>query len=442
VKISFEDLQRISAVAIRLGVEGNAADIFAMRCAKAHAALMKREAVGEEDLIKAIQFVLLPRAAQIPDRVELAPIDKTSQAQKKSEKDPSSSALPDDNPSQKIDGANQSANLDEQKRQPQNQQQEQRREDNSQSKELQPQGVAVKPIEELIIQALAAQLPDGAMQSQIAKLPASEKAATGKRAEVSGGNRGRFARHSAKKTADKKIAFAATLRAASPFQNSRKSKDQSSTPTVKITAEDLRYKKFKKKSGMLFIFAVDASGSMALNRMAQAKGAMTRLLQEAYIHRDKVSLISFRKEVAAILLPPTRSVEQAKRVVDAVATGGTTPIAAALMQALRLAKSARSREISQTMLVMFTDGRANVGVGVAKDLPRDEREKAITRELRELGAALLSAGIAALVIDTKPKFVNAGDALELAETIGAKYLYLPRADDKTIYQTLAKTVKR
>jgi magnesium chelatase subunit D len=431
VKISVENLRSLSTVSMSLGVEGNRADIFASRVAKASAALAKRDAVSEADIITAIQLVLLPRATQIPTRDETEQL--ASQEQFNNDKEDEEQPL---EPQSREQESKQDHHKPEERPDGSRQDFDGRETDNQQQ-----QIIDAGAIEDLIIKAIDSQLPKAVIQATIAKHKSSANSSTGKRSEISGLHRGRYIRDSAKKNSPGKIAIAATLRAAAPFQLSRQGQEDGSGKAVKITADDLRYKRFKKRSGMLFIFAVDASGSMALNRMAQAKGAMTRLLQEAYIHRDKVALISFRNDAAEILLQPTRSIELAKRVVDAIPTGGATPVAAALMKALKVSKLARSQELSQAMLVLFTDGRANTGFQVEQNSERSTRGQAIKEELRQLGGALQLAGITSVVIDTKPKFIAGGEARELAETIGANYCYLPRANDKTIYESVSNLAK-
>jgi magnesium chelatase subunit D len=208
---------------------------------------------------------------------------------------------------------------------------------------------------------------------------------------------------------------------------------------VKIDPGDLRFKEFKHRSGILFIFAVDASGSMALNRMAQAKGALTRLLQQAYLHRDKVALISFRGERSDVLLAPTRSVELAKRLVDALPAGGGTPLSAGVVKAIELARFARLRGTSRAMLVLFTDGRANVGLGEGRT---SRTASTIQEELRRLGAMLGSEEISTVVVDTKSRFVSSGEGDALARMLGARYLYLPRADAGAVYDAIASITGR
>jgi magnesium chelatase subunit D len=208
---------------------------------------------------------------------------------------------------------------------------------------------------------------------------------------------------------------------------------------VKIEPKDLRFKEFKHRSGILFIFAVDASGSMAFNRMAQAKGALTRLLQQAYLHRDKVALVSFRGASSEVLLAPTRSVELAKRLVDALPAGGGTPLSAGLVKAIELARLARLRGTSQAMLVLFTDGRANVGLG---DGHAAGTKATIGEELGQLGALLGSEEISSVVVDTKSRFVSSGEGEALARMLGARYLYLPRSDAAAVYDAITSITGR
>jgi magnesium chelatase subunit D len=208
---------------------------------------------------------------------------------------------------------------------------------------------------------------------------------------------------------------------------------------LSIQPDDLRFKQFKHRSGILFILAVDSSGSMALNRMGQAKGALTRLLQQAYLHRDKVSLISFRGAGAEVLLAPTRSVDLAKRLLDALPAGGGTPLSAGVLKAIELARFARVRGTAQAMLVLFTDGRANVPL---RGDPNPARVLAIEDELRRLGALLGSEEITSVVVDTKSRFVSNGEGDALARMLGARYVYLPRSDAAMVHRAIVSAAPR
>jgi magnesium chelatase subunit D len=202
---------------------------------------------------------------------------------------------------------------------------------------------------------------------------------------------------------------------------------------VRIAAADIRYKRLGRRSGVLFVFAVDASSSMLANRFSQAKGAIIRLLGEAYLHRDRVALVSFRGNEAEVLLGPTRSVELGRRLVDALPAGGATPIARGLLSAMQVARRAKDRAV--TLLLLMTDGRANVG------LAGDRDRAVIEKELRAIGAALCAEGIETVVIDTKPGFISSGEGRALAETLGGRYVYLPRMDEASIYDAVSAAVE-
>lgn len=202
-----------------------------------------------------------------------------------------------------------------------------------------------------------------------------------------------------------------------------------------IRASDLRFRRFRGKAGILFIFVVDASGSMAVNRMAQAKGAMARLLQQAYVFRDQVALVRFGGEGAETLLPPTRSLQRAKRLVEALPAGGATPLAAGLEQALGVARAARLRGCAHPVLLILTDGRAN---RPARQAPAGSGSKAavLQRELRVLGAEMRQESLTAVVVDTRPAFMAGGEGRTLADWIGARYLRLPRTDQGALFHAV------
>lgn len=374
VCVSSRNIRNLADAAVRLGVEGNRADLFAARAARAHAALNRRDEVIDEDLIIAIRLALAPRAT-------IAPTEKERESTQ--ERDTSESEVES--------GASERA--------------------------------GDQSIENLMIQAMDAQAPDDLLRPPH-RLRGS--ASAGRRVEARGLASGRYTGTTTRRAQNAKIAIDATLRAAAPHQSARRRQDR-----VRVTTDDLRYKKFKRRSGVLFIFAVDASSSMAVNRLAQAKGAMTRLLKSAYLHRDRVALISFRGEGAEVLLGPTRSVELGKRVVEAMPAGGATPVAKGVLRSIEVARMARARDRSQTLLLLFTDGRANVGAG------GERRRSEIEEELRRLGSVLQREGIASVVVDTRSMFVSTGEGKSLAAALGGRYVYLPRADSNSIHDAIS-----
>ena len=206
---------------------------------------------------------------------------------------------------------------------------------------------------------------------------------TGRRtARQTTGSRGRYYRSSAQRLG-RPVALDATLRAAAPYQKSRRI--DHSTHLI-VRGHDFREKVFRQKTGRLIVFVVDASGSVgSLNRMSEAKAAALSLLGEAYQKRDRVGLIGFHGSKAEILLPPTDSVEMANRLLQELPTGGKTPMAAALICTHQLIRQELARDPGLTpLIVIMTDGRPNVplteGVdpwkevlGLAGQLARDGR---------------------------------------------------------------------
>ena len=393
VAISDDQLVQVAAAALAFGVEGHRADAFAAYAACAAAALGLRDEVEQADLELAVRLVIMPRATRMPE-------------------------IPDD---EQPTANNQSSTP-----QPEQQQQNdtQNEDSDAQHGESNAQGLP----DDQVFAALVSELP-----AELERLPfkALRRGKTGSRGTVAG-RRGRHIRSIPGDARRGKVDVSATLRAAAPWQQVRQ--QGLKNRALVLRAEDLRIKQFKSKAGALFLFAVDASGSMALHRMRQAKGAVHALLQKAYVHRDRVALLAFRGDRAELLLPPSQSVELARRAIDTLPTGGGTPIAAALLAALDVAGQARGRGIMQTVLVLLTDGRANIGL-------RGDRA-GITEELRLLGGQIAEAGIHALVIDTQRSYLSRGEARTLASYLGGDYVYLPNAQSEQIASVVGDVVTR
>jgi magnesium chelatase subunit D len=243
--------------------------------------------------------------------------------------------------------------------------------------------------------------------------------------------RGRYAGASLQpERGTRSIAFDATLRAAAP----RLSRTDDDAAARTLDAGELRFKHFKGKAGTLFVFLVDASGSMAFNRIAQAKGALAQLLRKSYVNRDRVSLVSFRGRGAEVLLAPSASVSRARRMLDEMSVGGGSPLAAGLTRALEVARRASDAGAQRIRLVVFTDGRANVPLAV-EGTPSSNavstqtsaaRKARIGQEIRRLGASLRAACADSLVIDTQARFTSGGEGEFLSDALGARYLRLPQ----------------
>jgi magnesium chelatase subunit D len=216
-----------------------------------------------------------------------------------------------------------------------------------------------------------------------------------------------------------------TLRAAAPWQRLRQSQVRrpAGAARLQIRRDDFRVTRFKQRAESITLFVVDASGSAALHRLAEAKGAVELLLADCYVRRDQVALIAFRGTAAEVLLPPTRSLVRAKRSLAALPGGGGTPLASGLDTAVVMADMAQRRGATPTVVIL-TDGRANV----CRDGSHG-RERAFEEAL-ESAVALRIAGIRSLVIDTSPR--PHANAARLAEAMAGTYLPLPHADAQAL----------
>ena len=269
--------------------------------------------------------------------------------------------------------------------------------------------------------------PSRAAQRQSTSRNLSSRRDAGSKQICNSSQRGRYARAVSFREDGSRIAVDATLRASAGVGYRVPSARWSllPAPDTKHPTPSLRYKQLTRKRGRLFIFAIDASGSMAINRIRQSKGAALKLLKQSYIKRDRVAIVGFRGTSAEVLLPPSGSILRARRVLDSLGVGGGTPLTAGLMRSLEVAKQDRSK--GEVFLLVFTDGNANVA-SVSKESaskwtePRAERRERIERELVCLGLALGRTGIRTFIVNSHDQHVSNGDARLLAEKLGATYL--------------------
>lgn len=281
-------------------------------------------------------------------------------------------------------------------------------------------------LDEILLEAIRAALPADLLARLASGKAARSAKGSGSGAVRKGNHRGRpLPPRPGTPGSGKRIDLVSTLRAAAPWQPLRRRSPDATR--LEIRQSDLRLKRYQETSDRVLIFAVDASGSSALARLGEAKGAVELLLAQAYARRDHVALIAFRGLAAELMLPPTRSLVQTKRRLASLPGGGGTPLAAGLKMAFELAGQTKARGMTPT-IALLTDGRGNIALdGTAN------REAAEADSLK-LARTLRASGIPGLVID----IANRPQAAlrRLAEMMDAPYLPLPRADAQRLSAAL------
>ena len=390
VRVADDVAETLCALALALGIASIRGPILALRVIRAAAALAGRDDATDEDIAAAARLVLAPRATRLPlsesppEEQETDPGDDSADD---AERSPPDSADSDD------------------------------------------AGSGDRPLDERVLAAAAAAMPQDVLDRLRQGLRRRSRArAPGKAGMVQHASlRGRpIGVRRGDPGPGVRLNVVETLRAAAPWQRVRRQGAASAAGgsiRVEVRRDDFRVTRFKHRSETTTIFVVDASGSSALHRLAEAKGAVELLLAACYVRRDRVALVAFRGRGAEVLLPPTRSLVRAKRSLASLPGGGGTPLAAGIDTATLLADGVRRRGGTPT-IVLLTDGRANVA--------RDGKGGRATAGQDALASARLmrAAQIRALLVDTSPN--PQPSARELAQAMGALYLPLPYADAQTL----------
>ncbi len=402
--VSDAQLQALCQTAMALGVDSLRAPLAAIKLAKVMAALRGSDLIEDEDLGRAARLVITPRATRLPpppEQAEEPPAPEEPPPPQEAQETPPEQAPPEDT------SQDQEKNTDEQD-----------------EPEFDPQAMA-----ETVLEAALASLPPDVL-AQLAQ---------GRQAPVAGRGQGR--------SGDRKISLMrgtpmpprpgnprqgarlhvlATLNAAVPRQKLRRI-PASSKARLAIRTEDFHVHRYAENSPTCLIFAIDASGSAALHRLAEAKGAVELLLAQSYARRDQVCVIGFRGTSAEVLLPPTKSLVRAKRSLSGLPGGGGTPLAKAIEQSLHVAL-AEKRLGHSPSLVMLSDGRPNVTLqgqgGRAQAL-----EDALT-----LARQWRAHGLPAIWLDTSAR--PEPQAQQLAQEMGARYVPLPLANGRRMAQAI------
>jgi magnesium chelatase subunit D len=426
VQLDGELLQALCATALALGAGSPRVSLLAARAARAAAALDGRAAVSEADAVLAGRLVLGCRASLAPPRDSVP----EGRAGEPPEPPPAPESTSPAEPPQAGEGPPAAEPPPPAASPPQ-------------AAESAPQleQIDSQALDDRVLAAAQAAIPSGLLarlQAGAGEHGARSGAAGRSGVMRSAGARGRPAGvRAGTPRGNARLNVIETLRAAAPWQALRRrhTKDAEQPRAgarIVVSPEDFRVTRYKQRARTLTIFAVDASGSAALNRLAEAKGAVEILLAECYIRRDEVAVIAFRGKKAELLLPPTRSLVRAKRSLAGLPGGGGTPLATAIDASAALAVASQRRGETPT-LVLLTDGSANIARGGAPG-----RQLAHANALTAARAVALSR-IRSLFVDTSPR-PNAL-ARAIAAQMGADYFPLPFANAQSL-STLVKAATR
>jgi len=375
VVVSDDVVTALCNVATMLGIASLSAPILATRVARCAAALDRADSVMDQHAALAARLVLAPRAV-------IVPLDDCNE----------SPTTPDPEPPE----------MDSERRQP-----------------------TQAELQEIVLAAVRATIPPGLLaqlgKGRGARVRASAPGRAGDRQHATRRGRPSGIRRGALR-AGARLNVLETLRASAPWQGLRRRTAVPSTNgrrRIEVRTDDFRIQHLKDRRETVTVFVVDTSGSSALHRLAEAKGAVELLLADCYVRRDQVSLLSFGGRGSELLLPPTRSLTRAKRRLADVPGGGGTPLAEALEQTALLVRSIKRRRQTPAVVVL-TDGRPNL----SRDGSRGRQ--AAQEDAVAAARALREAGIKALLIDTSPRAEPC--AARIAEAMGAQYVPLPYAD--------------
>ncbi|HYN60943.1 MAG TPA: magnesium chelatase subunit D [Rubrivivax sp.] len=397
----------LCATALRMGVDSMRASLLVMRAACAAAALHGRTEVDEDDARLAARLVLAPRAtlAPPPEARSDAPASEPAPPPQ-----PPPDAPPPDPPPPHTQAADSppppEASPADAPPAPASDAAAQRNPED-----------AAQALEDRLVGATQAALPAGLLAALLNGEAARGAGRIGALSASKRGGRPMGAR-AGEPRGGARLNLIETLRAAAPWQRLRAAAAAPGAQQVHVRASDLRVARLQQRAATATLFVIDASGSSALHRLAEAKGAVNLLLAECYVRRDQVGVIAFRGRSAEVLLPPTRSLVRAKRSLAALPGGGGTPLAAGLQAALAMAAQVR-RAGAVPIVVLLTDGRANVALDGASGRARAEADA--LQMARHMRAARLNT----LLVDTSPQ--ASPNALRLAQAMAAPYRVLPHA---------------
>lgn len=373
-------IKLLAELAASMGVHSTRSLLFAVNTCKTLALLLALPETHQDVIAAVIRLVLLPRATQLPQPAEQEPQNAEQETEETENEPPQPPSEP-----------------------------------KSDNEEMVQAALASLPAELLTLLLGRA---ERSRQRKNKAGSAGHLSQDKQRGRPVGVRRGELKR-------GHRIDIPATLRTAAPFQRARARWDTSKNVKAGLYIEpaDIRVKRFEQRKSSVMIFVVDASGSSAYQRMAEAKGAIELILADCYSHRTEVALIAFKGETADLLLPPTRSLVRAKRALAQLPGGGGTPMGAALQSMHELALSVSGTGATPSF-ILLTDGAANV----ARDGTKSR--SAGTEDALTAAKMVASADYRGMLVDTAARPSNR--ARELATALDALYLPLPNASAASI----------
>jgi magnesium chelatase subunit D len=430
VSISEDSLSALVGVAEQLGVVSIRALNLALNTAKCLAAFDGEPEVSSMHLQRAIALVLSPRATRLPQSAP--PPEEENEASTDEEQ-------PDDQPEEGVDQDQQPPPEPTEDQHQGQEKEEENEKDEDESEKTDSENP--QALDDEILEAAQAAIPADllARLADLADLK-TPKGMGGKTGAIKVGRvRGRpLGNMPGMPEGGKTLSIIDTLRAAVPWQGVRRAEMIAAGKTVPagkilIRKEDFRIKRYQERTQTLTMFIVDASGSSAMHRLAEAKGAVELLLAECYVRRDQVAVMSFRGSVAELVLAPTRSLVKAKRALSGLPGGGGTPLSRAIDESFEIAGASMRKGLTPA-LVFLTDGRANI----AKD-GSPGRPKAM-EDAQQSARAASHYSFKSLWIDTSPQARDEGKAL--AAMLGSMYLPLPNAGATEVSQAIMQGLKK
>ena len=403
IKVSDQIMNIAVKIVEEANTVGNRAEIILVETAKSLAALDGRSYLNIDDLKEAAVFVLPHRTNQKHESTSQSKGNELEDKNQETEEEKNNSEdnitqekeeeVPEEPNKENFDNGNDSENIEESDRD----EKKNKNNENAESEEEFGIGEIFK-VKDILI--------DDVHDTR-------KRAGTGKRCKTKSGSlQGQYIKSTLPKGKIRDFAFDATIRAAAPYQK----KNKENNLMINIKKEHIRVKVREKRTGASILFVVDSSGSMGVKkRMEAVKGAVMSLLKDAYEKRDRVGMVSFRRDKAEELLPITRSIDLAQKKLEKLATGGKTPLAEGIAKAYTIIKNEMRKDKEVVPLIVFlSDGKGNFSAS-GKDP---------VKESLEMAEKIKNEGIRAIVIDTEEGFIKLEMAKTLSEAMKAEYYKL------------------